>query len=83
MRIHGRQLAAARVLLGLTQAQVAVATSLSIPTIRRMEASPGEIVGLANNIKAIQGYLENLGVEFILNGGDRLGVILRITTADV
>lgn len=76
MRIHGRQIAAARVLLGLSQGDLAAATSMSTPTVRRMEASPGEAAGLINNVKAIQAYLEQLGIRFV-NDGDIIGVLLQ------
>ncbi len=78
MRIHGRQLAAARVLLGISQAQLALATSLSVPTIRRMEASPAEITGLVNNVKAIQSHLESQGIEFTFDGDVKIGVTLNL-----
>lgn len=77
MRIHGRQLAAARVLLGISQAELASATSLSVPTIRRMEASESQVSGLANNIKAVQDYLEKQGIKFLFEDGGQIGVMLQ------
>lgn len=49
---------------------------MSTPTVRRMEASPGEAAGLINNVKAIQAYLEQLGIRFV-NDGDIIGVLLQ------
>ena len=37
--ITGRQIAAARVLLGISQTELASAAKLSVPTVRRMEGS--------------------------------------------
>lgn len=63
--LTGRQIAAARTLLGLTQAQLAAAANISVPTLKRMEGSDGNVVGLRNNVSAVQGALESAGVTFI------------------
>lgn len=76
--ITGRQIAAARALLGLTQGELAKKVKLSIPTLKRMEASGGEAVGLISNIAAVRAVLEMAGIEFV-EEGDELGVILRNT----
>lgn len=60
----GRQLAAARTLLGLTQADVASRSNLSIPTLKRMEASEGPVAGMQNNVDAVVRALEAAGVIF-------------------
>jgi transcriptional regulator with XRE-family HTH domain len=73
--ISGRQIAAARVLLGFTQAALADRSSISVPTLKRMEASNGPAVGLVNNVAAVRRALETAGVEF--TNGDQLGVRLR------
>jgi transcriptional regulator with XRE-family HTH domain len=78
MQIYGRQLAAARVLLGISQAQLALATSLSVPTIRRMEASSAEVSGLTNNVKAIRSHLESQGIEFTFDDHFKIGVVLTL-----
>ena len=67
--ITGRQLAAARALLGMSQAQVAAAANISIPTLKRMEHSIGEVSGLTNNVLAVRTALEAAGIVF-LNEGD-------------
>jgi len=75
--ITGRQIAAARVLAGLGQKQVADASSISVPTLRRMEASTGPSAGLPNNVAAVRRALEAAGVEFIAENGGGAGVRLR------
>ena len=61
----GKQIAAGRVLSGLSQAELAEKSSVSVPTLRRMEASDGAASGLLNNLKAVVGILEAAGVQFI------------------
>jgi predicted transcriptional regulator len=73
----GRQLAAARTLVGLTQADVAARASISVPTLKRMEASDGIVVGMANNVNAVIRALEAAGAEFIPENGGGAGVRLR------
>ena len=75
--LTGRQIAAARTLLGLGQADLATAARISVPTLRRMEASEGEVSGYANNVEAVRRALEAAGAEFTNGGqpGVRLGKI--------
>lgn len=75
----GRQIAAARTLVGMSQPHLAEAANISVPTLRRMEASPGEATGLANNVAAVQSALEAAGVEFIEPNGGGAGVRLTHT----
>jgi transcriptional regulator with XRE-family HTH domain len=65
----GNQLKAARSLIGWTQAQVAQAAGLSIPTVKRAEGA-GAVNASENAVAAIRAALESAGVEFIdVNGG--------------
>lgn len=64
----GRQIAAARTLLGITQAELASRSNISIPTLKRMEASEGAAVGMDNNVGAVTRALEDAGVEFLNHG---------------
>jgi transcriptional regulator with XRE-family HTH domain len=73
--LSGRQIAAARTLLGLGQAELAAAAKISVPTLRRMESSVGAATGYANNLAAVRQALEAAGVEF--TNGDQAGVRLR------
>ena len=63
--ITGRQIAASRALLGISQAQLASSANISIPTLKRMEASVGSASGLPNNVAAVRAALEAAGVIFI------------------
>lgn len=67
-RITGRQIAAARALSGISQSELASLANISIPTLKRMEASPGEASGMANNVAAVQSALEAAGVAFLSTG---------------
>ena len=75
--ISGRQITAARALLGLSQGELARKAKISIPALMRMEAKFGEAVGLINNIASVRATLEVAGIEFI--NGDEPGIILRKT----
>lgn len=66
--LTGRQIAAARALVGLSQAEVAAKANISVPTLKRMEASEGPASGLANNVAAVMRALEEAGVEFLNHG---------------
>ncbi|WP_075289031.1 helix-turn-helix transcriptional regulator [Pararhizobium arenae] len=69
--LSGRQIAAARTLLGIGQKELADASRISVPTLKRMEGSDGVAAGLPNNVLAVRAALEAAGVEFI-DGGVRL-----------
>ncbi|MET4687438.1 transcriptional regulator with XRE-family HTH domain [Sinorhizobium fredii] len=76
----GRQLAAARTLTGLGQAELAALANISAPTLRRMEASDGPLTGMANNIAAVVRVLYDHGVIFLdgpYSGDGGPGVRLR------
>lgn len=78
--ITGRQLAAARALTGLGQADLAALANISAPTLRRMEASEGALTGMANNIAAVVRVLYEHGVLFLdgpYSGDGGPGVRLR------
>jgi transcriptional regulator with XRE-family HTH domain len=65
---------AARALIRWEQKQLAEASGVSIPTIKRLEAKPGVLAGHSQTIAALKRALEGAGVEFT-NGG-RPGVRL-------
>jgi transcriptional regulator with XRE-family HTH domain len=75
--ITGRQIAAARALLGMSQADLAARSSVSVPTLKRMEGSGGAAAGLTNNVGAVRAALEAAGVDFIPENGGGAGVRLR------
>jgi len=70
------QLRAARALTGLSQADVAKAAGVSIPTLKRAEAG-GPIKVAEDTIAAIAKALERTGVEFIAENGGGAGVRLK------
>ena len=65
--MDGNQLKAARSLLGWSQADLASASGLSIPTVKRAEGNSA-INASAEATAAIQASLEAAGVEFIPSG---------------
>jgi hypothetical protein len=67
-RPTGRQLVAARVLLGQSQPELSQLAKISPPTLKRMEASVGAAVGMANNVGAVVAALEAAGIEFLNHG---------------
>lgn len=76
-QILGRQIAAARTLLGIAQTELAEKSRVSIATLRRMEASEGPASGMANNVAAVQRALEEAGVIFVAENGEGAGVRLK------
>jgi len=73
--ITGRQLRAARVLLGWEQVALASRARVAIGTVRRMESFEGEIRARTSTLSQVQSTLEKAGVEFL--NDDRPGVRLR------
>lgn len=67
--ISSSQIKAARALLGIDQRQLAELAELSLPTIQRMEASPGTNVrGNIDSLSKLVQALEGAGVELIGEG---------------
>ncbi|MER9443883.1 helix-turn-helix domain-containing protein [Mesorhizobium sp. M0340] len=77
----GRQIAAARALVGMTQPELADRSKVSVPTVKRMEGSAGPAVGMANNVDAVCRALEAAGVIFVDENGEGPGVRLRKSAA--
>ena len=63
--IRAEQIRAARVLLDISQSQLAELASVGIATVKRIEAARGEITGTANTLWKIQSALEEAGVMFL------------------
>ena len=76
-RLTGRQIAAGRTLIGMSQIKLASAANVSVQTIRRMESFEGPSPGYVNNLAAIRTALEVGGVKFIAENGSGAGVRLR------
>lgn len=74
--IDERQIKAARALVGWSQSELARASGLSLPTIKRMEKlGPGR--SSADNVDSVQKALEQSGVAFIAENGGGAGVRLK------
>jgi predicted transcriptional regulator len=73
-KITSELIRAARALLRWEQRDLAGASSVSLPTIKRLEAKPGGLAAHASTVAALVKALETAGVEF--TNGDRPGVRL-------
>jgi predicted transcriptional regulator len=76
-KVSIRQIKAARALLDWSQQQLAAASDVSIPTIKRLEAQDGVLGGRSETGNKIRTALEAAGVEFIDENGGGPGVRLR------
>jgi len=66
--ITGPQMRAARALAGLDQRALAELSGLSVPTIQRMEASPGPVRGMIDSLIKVIEALDSAGVVLIAEG---------------
>lgn len=76
-KVSVEQVKAARALLRWSQRDLAKASGVSEPTIKRIEAKPGPLTGRPSTLSAIRAALEAAGVEFIEENGGGPGVRLR------
>jgi predicted transcriptional regulator len=70
------QIRGARAILRLSQADLAKAASVSLETIKRLEAMDGELKVRLDTVTKIKEALEKAGVEFIPENGGGAGVRL-------
>lgn len=77
LKVSIRQIKAARALLDWSQTDLASASGISEPTIKRLEASGGVLGGRETTVAAIFKALETAGIEFIAENGGGPGVRLR------
>jgi transcriptional regulator with XRE-family HTH domain len=79
--ITSGQMRAARALLGIDQRELAVLSSLSLPTIQRMEASDGVVRGNVESLMKLVSALDKAGIELIgeraVSQGSGRGVRLK------
>jgi hypothetical protein len=68
---------AARALLRWEQRDLSDASSVSLPTIKRLESKPGAMAAHGSTVAALRKALESAGVEFIDENGGGPGVRLR------
>jgi len=83
-RITGRLIAAARSLVGISQADLARACGISVETLNRMESSDSAWLQSESESEAVGRALDNFGVVFIPEGdGMGAGVRLRFMRQDI
>jgi transcriptional regulator with XRE-family HTH domain len=68
VEITSDQIRAARVLLRLQQAELAVRAGVSIATLRRLESGQGGKAVAAGTVNCVREVLEKAGAEFIPDG---------------
>jgi hypothetical protein len=68
---------AARALLRWEQRDLSSASSVSLPTIKRLESRPGPLGAHGSTVAALRKAIESAGVEFIDENGGGAGVRLR------
>jgi transcriptional regulator with XRE-family HTH domain len=74
--ITSEQIRAARALLRWEQRDLADASGVSLPSVKRLESKPGEIIAHLTTITALHRALEGAGVLFIEENGAGPGVRL-------
>jgi DNA-binding XRE family transcriptional regulator len=72
-----RQIKAARALVGMSQADLAEKSGISLPTIKRLESEGGEVGGRPKTAQALVAALEAAGVIFLPENGHGPGVAIR------
>jgi predicted transcriptional regulator len=78
LKVSIRQLKAARSLLAWSQEDLAANSGISLPTIKRLEASEGDLGGRSSTAAQLINALQLAGIEFIDSNGGGPGV--RLTT---
>ncbi len=80
-KVSIRQIKAARALVGWSQTDLAKASGVSEPTLKRLESAYGDLGGRADTIAKIIAALEKANVEFLAegdaSGGGGRGVRLK------
>jgi hypothetical protein len=71
---------AARALLRWEQRDLSEASTISLPTVKRLESQPGILAAHMSTIIALRKAIETAGVEFIEENGGGPGVRLRKRT---
>jgi transcriptional regulator with XRE-family HTH domain len=75
--ISSEQVRAARALLRWEQKELADASQVSLPSIKRLETQPGALAAQQRTVDAIVGALEKAGVIFVEENGEGPGVRLK------
>ncbi|WP_313057405.1 transcriptional regulator [Agrobacterium cavarae] len=66
--ITSEQVRAARALLRWEQKDLAEASKISLPSIKRLEGQPGLLAAQDRTVEAIQNAFQNAGVLFLSSG---------------
>lgn len=75
--VNGRQIAAARALLGISQAELAEVSKVAKRTVAHFEG--GSRVLQERTVKALVDAMNEMGIEFVME--DDVGVGIRISKA--
>ena len=75
--VTSEQVRAARALLRWEQRELAEASGVSLPSIKRLETAPGRLAAHSRTVDAMRAALESAGVEFIAENGGGVGVRLK------
>jgi predicted transcriptional regulator len=79
LKVSIRQLKAARSLLAWSQEDLAAKSGISLPTIKRLEASDGDLGGRSSTAAQLISALQLAGIAFIAENGGGPGVRLRMS----
>ena len=77
MALTSEQVRAARALLRWEQRDLADASGVSLPSVKRLETQPGVLAAQERTIVVLREALEKAGIEFIAENGGGPGVRLR------
>lgn len=76
-KITGAQIRAARAFIRWSAKDLAVAATVGVATVSRAEVEDGRPTITAANLKAIKTALETAGIEFLVEAGGGVGVLLK------
>lgn len=82
-KISGKQMAAGRVLAGISRTKLAKHSGVSEADLKLMEANDGAPGGPENAVMAVRDTLEQFGVVFIPENGGGAGVRLKFNRSEV
>lgn len=83
MEISSEQVRAARALLRWEQKQLAEASGVSLPSIKRLESQPGLLGAHSKTLDALISAFQSAGVTFLADGETTAGGPgVRLKTAD-
>ena len=77
MSLTSEQVRAARMLLRWEQKDLAEASGVSLPSIKRLETQPGPLSAQERTLSELRKALEKAGVEFIPENGGGAGVRMK------